>query len=64
MKDPNEFLFEKMFFQAAHIAILEEALATARTDLVALSDLHDVKNALNKIDIAYNSIDKLKKGTT
>lgn len=58
----SDFLFEKMFFQAAHIAILEEALATARKDLVELSDRVDITPALMKIDVAYDSIEKLKKG--
>ena len=61
----ENYLFEKVFFQAAHIAILEEAVATAQRDLKMLGLEHpglDVTPALAKIDVAYASIEKLKKG--
>lgn len=63
--DATEYLFEKMFFQAAHIAILEEALLTAQHDLQALATEHglDIVTELTKIEVAYQSIDKLKKGS-
>lgn len=66
MDDPGDFLFEKMFFQAAHIAILEEVLTTVTANLKAIADVHhvDISAELTKINIAYGSIAKLKKGIT
>jgi len=66
------FMFEKVFFQAAHISILDLALQEARKDIYHIRDhidlnQHEVgrqilKEAIQKIDIAYRSIEKLKAG--
>lgn len=60
----EEVLFEKFYLQCAKIAILEEALAEAKTDFKGIdgdgAQSTKVKNAIDKIDIAYKSIDKLK----
>lgn len=59
-----EVLFEKFYLQCAKIAILEEALAEAKADFKGIDGdgalNTKVKNAIEKIDIAYKSIDKLK----
>lgn len=57
-------LFERVYLYAAHVAILEEALDTAEADFVLLGQTHqiDVSPALERIAIAYSSVDKLKKG--
>lgn len=63
--DTNDYLFEKMFFQAAEISILDVALKQARDDLISLGATHDINVdvELVKINIAYASIQKLKNGT-
>jgi hypothetical protein len=61
----NNYLFEKMFFQAARIAILEEALETLYEDLkkIQLAGKLDLSTEIAKIEIAYQSIEKLDKGS-
>lgn len=60
----DEYLFEKVFFQAAHISILDVALRQAREDIIELGKQHDinVQDALMKIKVAFSSVDKLQKG--
>jgi hypothetical protein len=61
------YLFEKVFFQAAHIAILEEAIDTIEKDIINLSEKHpglDIGNMLAKLSVAHESIAKLKKGSS
>lgn len=63
----QEYLFEKMFLQVAHISILEEALENIRNDLHLIAEEYsiNVTSELAKIDIALNSASKLKlKGTS
>jgi len=66
----EDYLFERWFMQAAHISILEEALAEARSDMIRIvkqqlpeKARHEIlEQCLKKIDIAYRSIEKLKNG--
>lgn len=55
-------LFEKVFLQCAHIAILEEALQSAEQDIERIANEHDidVSEELERIAIAYRSVLKLR----
>jgi hypothetical protein len=69
----NDALFEKVFFQSAHIAILDLALRETKSYLEMLvndsmmqSDFPEqhkiMEEALKRIVVAYSSIERLKKG--
>lgn len=71
----EDFLFDKVYQQAAHIAILDVALKEAKSDLTKLKEqilansaaysgigTEGLNAALSKIEVAYTSIERLKKG--
>lgn len=65
--EAETYLFEKVYLQCAHISILEEALAEAKLDLTKMAKQKGYEHlaapladAIEKIDIAYKSIAKLK----
>ncbi len=69
-KTVNDYLFERMFLQAAHISILEEGLEQAKLDFQTLKQMIEphrdealiIEEAIKKIEIADKSIQKLKNG--
>ena len=61
MSDSQDYLFEKVFFQSAHIAILEELIDTLEKDIQNLHEV-DVANMLIKITIARAAVERSKKG--
>lgn len=63
MPDTHDYMFEKLFFQAAHIALLDVALKQARDDIMAIGVKHDINvtEELIRIKVAYSSIAKLGK---